>query len=69
MDQKFNLDDSVVIAFRFEDVYLFPKDYNFEDSVYDWSGVQFFNAILEASRFVGATKRFYLTLDNGDKFL
>ncbi|MFX0077122.1 MAG: ABC transporter ATP-binding protein [Candidatus Hermodarchaeota archaeon] len=69
VDHQFNLDDSVVIAFRFEDVYLFPKDYNFEDSVYDWSGVQLFNAILEASRFVGATKRFYLTLDNGDKFL
>jgi ABC-type Fe3+/spermidine/putrescine transport system ATPase subunit len=69
VDQQFNLDDSIVIAFRFEDVYIFPKDYNFENSVYDWSGVQFFNAILEASRFVGSTKRFYLSLDNGDKFL
>lgn len=68
-DLQFNLDDNIVIAFRYEDVYLFPKDYDFENSEYDWSGVQFFNANLEASRFVGATKRFYLTLDNGDKFL
>ena len=49
--------------------YEFPKDYDFEKSAYDWSGVQFFNATLEDSRFVGATKRFYLSLDNGDKFL
>ncbi|NHJ19800.1 MAG: ABC transporter ATP-binding protein [Candidatus Lokiarchaeota archaeon] len=66
---QFDLDDNIVIAFRFEDVYLFPEDYGFEKSVYDWSGVQFFKASLEDSRFVGATKRFYLFLDNGDKFL
>ena len=66
---KFNLDDHIVISFRFEDVYLFPKDYEFESSPYDWSKIQLFNAKLETSRFIGATKRFYLTLDNGDKFL
>lgn len=66
---KFNLDDNVVISFRYEDVYLFPKDYDFQTSPYDWSKVQLFNAKLDSSRFIGATKRFYLTLDNGDKFL
>ncbi|MFX1359555.1 MAG: ABC transporter ATP-binding protein [Promethearchaeota archaeon] len=66
---NFNLDDHIVISFRFEDVYLFPKDYEFESSPYDWSKIQFFIAKLETSRFIGATKRFYLTLDNGDKFL
>ncbi len=66
---KFNLDDHIVISFRFEDVYLFPKNYEFERSPYDWSKIQFFNAKLETTRFIGATKRFYLTLDNGDKFL
>ena len=65
----FRLDDNIVIAFRFEDVYIFSKDYNFKESRYDWSKMQFFNAVLESSRFIGATKRFYLTLDNGDKFL
>jgi ABC-type Fe3+/spermidine/putrescine transport system ATPase subunit len=65
----FNLDDNLVIAFRFEDVYLFPKDYDFKSSPYDWSKMQLFSAILETSRFIGATKRFYLILDNGDKFL
>ncbi len=67
--EKFNLDDNTVISFRYEDVYLFPQDYDFESSQYDWSNMQFFEAILEASRFIGATKRFYLTLDNGDKFM
>ncbi|MFX1392169.1 MAG: ABC transporter ATP-binding protein [Promethearchaeota archaeon] len=66
---KFNLDDNIVIGFRFEDVYLFPKDYNFDKSPYDWSKMQFFEATLENTRFIGATKRFYLTLDNGDNFL
>ncbi|MFX1592867.1 MAG: ABC transporter ATP-binding protein [Promethearchaeota archaeon] len=66
---KFNLDDNIVIAFRFEDVYLFPKDYDFESSLYDWTKMQFFTAILETSRFIGATKRFYLILDNGDRFI
>ncbi|MFX1502569.1 MAG: ABC transporter ATP-binding protein [Promethearchaeota archaeon] len=67
--KKFSLDDNIVIAFRYEDVYLFPDDYEFESSQYDWSKMQLFEARLELSRFVGATKRFYLKLDNGDKFI
>jgi ABC-type Fe3+/spermidine/putrescine transport system ATPase subunit len=66
---RFNLDDNIIIAFRYEDVYLFSENYDFENSPYDWSKMQFFEAILEVSRFIGATKRFYLTLDNGDTFL
>jgi ABC-type Fe3+/spermidine/putrescine transport system ATPase subunit len=66
---NFNLDDNIVTSFRFEDVYLFPMSYEFEKSPYDWSKVQLFEAILDSSRFVGATKRFYLTLDNGDKLI
>ncbi|MFW9897478.1 MAG: TOBE domain-containing protein, partial [Candidatus Thorarchaeota archaeon] len=31
--------------------------------------MQLFEATLETSRFIGATKRFYLSLDNGDKFI
>lgn len=69
LSSKFNLDDAIVIAFRFEDVYLFNKDYDFKTSSYEWSKMQFFNATLETSRFIGATKRFYLILDNGVKFL
>ncbi len=67
--KKFNLDDNIVIAFRYEDVYLFPENYDFKNSQYDWSKMQLFKATLENSRFVGATKRFYLLLDNGDKFI
>ena len=48
---------------------LATKDYEFESSPYDWSKIQLFNAKLETSRFIGATKRFYLILDNGDRFL
>lgn len=65
----FDLDDNVVIAFRFEDIYLFRKDYNFERSPYDWSDMQFFPVTLQTSRFIGATKRFYLTLDSGDTLI
>ena len=65
----FNLDDNVIIAFRYENVYLFPLDYNFDKSQYDWKNMEFFEAELESSRFIGATKRFYLKLDNGDKFV
>lgn len=68
-NSKFELDDNVVIAFRYEDVYLFSKDYNFDHSLYDWTGMQFFPAKLVSSRFIGATKRFYLQLDSGDSFL
>lgn len=63
------LDDNIVIAFRFEDVYLFQKEYDFNKSPYDWSEMQFFEANLVSSRFVGATKRFYLKLDTGDTFI
>ncbi|MFW9989073.1 MAG: ABC transporter ATP-binding protein [Candidatus Odinarchaeota archaeon] len=66
---KFDLDDNIVIAYRFEDVYLFPEDYDFENSQYDWSQMELFEVILETSRFIGATKRFYLALDNNDKFI
>ena len=68
-NKDFDLDDNVVIGFRYEDVYLFSNDYNFEDSPYDWEKMQFFRAYLETSRFIGATKRFYLKLDSGDSFL
>jgi ABC-type Fe3+/spermidine/putrescine transport system ATPase subunit len=68
-NRKFGLDDNIVLAFRYEDVYLFPEGYDFESSQYEWVKMQLFDAILESSRFIGATKRFYLVLDNGDKFI
>lgn len=68
-NNRFNLDDNIVISFRFEDVYLFPLNYDFESSPFDWSKIQSFKVILEAARFIGATKRFYLMLDNGDSFV
>ncbi|MBY9006909.1 MAG: ABC transporter ATP-binding protein [Candidatus Lokiarchaeota archaeon] len=69
LNKKFKLDNNVIIGLRFEDLYIFPKDYPFDSSFYDWSNLQFFQAKLDSSRFIGATKRFYLSLDNGDKFL
>ena len=67
-NSKFNLDDNIVVGFRFEDVYLFPLDYDFKSSPYDWTKVEFFTARLESSRFIGETKRFYLSLESDDKF-
>ncbi len=67
-DSRFNLDNNIVMAFRYEDVYLFPMDYDFENSPYDWSKMEFFTVTLESLRFIGETKRFNLSLENGDKF-
>ncbi|MFX1236458.1 MAG: ABC transporter ATP-binding protein [Promethearchaeota archaeon] len=66
---KFKLDNNVVIAFRYEDVYVFPEDYDFKSSPHEWDKIQIFKAKLETSRFIGATKRFYLILDSGDTFI
>ena len=66
---KFELDNNIIIAFRFEDAYVFPLNYDFDTSPHDWKNIQIFKAIIEESRFIGATKRFYLRLDNGDKFI
>lgn len=63
------LDTNVVVAFNFEDVYLFRKDYDFKGSPYDWTDMNFFEANLDNSRFVGATKRFYVKLESGDTFI
>jgi ABC-type Fe3+/spermidine/putrescine transport system ATPase subunit len=68
-ENRFELDDNIVISFRYEDVYLFPEEYDFEESPHDWSHMQFFKAKLQYSRFIGATKRFYLELENGDTFI
>lgn len=68
-NNKYDLDSNVVIAFRYEDVYIFPKDYDFKTSPHDWEMIQIFNAKLESSRFIGATKRFYFILDSGDIFI
>ncbi len=68
-NNKFKLDDNIIIGFRFEDVYIFPKDFNFDKSPHDWSHIQIFSAKLESSKFIGATKRFYLSLESGDKFI
>lgn len=67
-NQKFLLDDNVVVGFRYEDVYLFPIDYDFEESKYDWYKMNFFKAKLNSIRFIGATKRYYLELETGENF-
>lgn len=66
---SFDLDNNVVISFRYEDVYVFPEDYDFKSSPHEWDKIQIFKAKLESSRFIGATKRFYLVLDSGDTFI
>ena len=64
----FDLDDNVVVAFRYEDVYLFSLDYDLESSKYDWYKMNFFEATIESKRFIGSTKRYYLKLDTSDTF-
>lgn len=67
-ERFFQLDDNIVIAFRYEDVYLFPQDYDFINPIHNWDKMQLFEATLVNSRFIGSTKRFYITLDSGDSF-
>lgn len=63
---RFDLDENVVVAFRPEDVYLFPKNYDFEASKTDWNEITLFEAEVTEKFLTGKEQVFIIELDNGD---
>jgi len=68
-ESDFQVDQRVLIAFRFEDVYVFPENFDFEDPRYEQTKAEliFVPARLVTMRFIGKTTRFIAELSNGDQ--
>ncbi|TFH30039.1 MAG: ABC transporter ATP-binding protein [Promethearchaeota archaeon] len=64
---RFFLDENVVIAFRPEDVYLFPLKYDYANSQADWTGIILSDATIISRYHTGKERRFIVELDNGDQ--
>ena len=63
---RYSLDENVIIACRFEDVYLFPRNYDFEGSEANWEGINLFKATVTEQYLTGKEKMFHIEIDNGD---
>ncbi|MCF2138930.1 MAG: ABC transporter ATP-binding protein [Candidatus Lokiarchaeota archaeon] len=64
---RFSLDENIIVAFRPEDVYLFPLGYDFENSQADWTGIFLTDAIIKSKFHTGKERRFIIEIDNGDE--
>jgi ABC-type Fe3+/spermidine/putrescine transport system ATPase subunit len=64
--QKFSLDENVIIAFRYENVYLFKTNYDFENSEADWTGIMLSNGTVKDKYLTGKEKFYIIEMDNGD---
>lgn len=64
---RFDLDENVIIAFRPEDVYMFPPGYDFENSQADWEGIFLVEAKISSRFHTGKERRFIVEIDNGDE--
>ncbi len=64
--QKFLLDENVIVSLRYEDVYLFTLDYDYENSRADWTGIILSNGFVLDKFLTGKEKRYVVELDNGD---
>jgi ABC-type Fe3+/spermidine/putrescine transport system ATPase subunit len=64
--ERFELDENVILAFRFEDLYLFKKDYDYEGSEADWTGIILTAATILDQFLTGKEKIYIIELDNGD---
>ncbi|MBN2157468.1 MAG: ABC transporter ATP-binding protein [Candidatus Lokiarchaeota archaeon] len=65
-DKKFSLDENVIVSFRFEDVYLFPLQYDFEHSQANWTDIVVSDGEVLEKFLTGKDLRFIVELDNGD---
>ncbi len=64
----FNLDEGVVIAFRYENTYLFPNNYNLTQDSEEWFGINRFEGEITDIYLTGKEKVFQITLDTGNTF-
>jgi ABC-type Fe3+/spermidine/putrescine transport system ATPase subunit len=64
--EKFYLDETVILSFRFEDLYLFKKNYDYEGSEADWKGIILSSAKIIDQFLTGKEKMYIIEMDNGD---
>lgn len=64
--ERFLLDEDLIVAFRYEDVYLFPITYEHANRV-EWQGINLFFAEVKESFLTGKEHIFIIELENGDK--
>ncbi len=64
---NFNLDENVVLAFRYENLYLFPKGYDYQGSKADWDGIVLSKAKVIERFLTGKERMYVVEIDNGDK--
>jgi len=65
-DKKFSLDENVIVLFRHEEVYLFPLDYDFENSQADWTGIVLMDGSISEKYLTGKAMRYMVELGNED---
>jgi ABC-type Fe3+/spermidine/putrescine transport system ATPase subunit len=65
--ERFYLDENVVVAFRFEDVYLFPLSYDYTKYQDEWIGLNSFECEVKDSYLTGKELYFIIEMDTGDK--
>ena len=64
----FKLDENVIVAFRPEDVYLFPFNKDFSKGYENWNDLIKSEGEILETFLTGKEKRFIVELDNGDSF-
>jgi ABC-type Fe3+/spermidine/putrescine transport system ATPase subunit len=65
-EDRFVLDENVLVTCRYEDVYLFKKDYDYEGSEADWTGIILSSATVVDQFLTGKEKIYIIEMDNGD---
>jgi ABC-type Fe3+/spermidine/putrescine transport system ATPase subunit len=63
---RFRLDENVILALRYEDVYLFPRNYDFSKTADEWTAINFFDAEVIDHYLTGKERFFIISLDTGD---
>ncbi len=64
---RFKLDENVVIALRFEDVYIFPLDYDYKKNAELWEDLILYDGRIIEKFLTGKERMFVVEMDNGDK--
>ena len=65
-NQIYRLDENVVLAIRFEDIFIFPENFNLETSNVDWTGLVQCYGIIQECFLTGKEVMYIIELDNGD---
>ncbi|MHA2016984.1 MAG: hypothetical protein ACTSXY_01785, partial [Promethearchaeota archaeon] len=63
---QYKLDENVVVAVRPEDIYIFPKDYDFSASETNWEEITLFEAKILEKFLTGKELVYIIEMDNGE---